>query len=103
MSEADLVPMPRQEARRALATFMSDLSEKCWCAGWLIGNENALWSLMLAGGGRYGQDEVTPAEAASLKVMSDALGEWCVWSDDPQIDYEFVPLAAWRDTVAISP
>jgi len=32
---------------RALANFMSDLSEQIWCAGWLKGLEFMLWPVVI--------------------------------------------------------
>jgi hypothetical protein len=90
-----LVLVPRQIARRALGTLMSEISEDCWCAGWLDGNGAALWRLMEQGGGRYGQGEVSPEQAAELRVLSDALDEWMEW-DDGASDVEPIPLPEWR-------
>ena len=93
------VPVPRAMARTMLNRLMSDISERCWCAGWMSGNEFSLWRLMETGGGRYGQDEVTPDEAAQLRALSNTLGEWCVWDETAPGCHAFPSLDDWRRRV----
>lgn len=91
----DFVWVSRKIARQALGALMSDISEDCWRAGWLSGNGAALWRLMEAGGGRYGQGIVTTEQAAEMRLLSEALGEWMEW-DDEAGDVLPVPLPEWR-------
>jgi hypothetical protein len=72
----DTVQVPREVARRALMSFMSDLSEDCWCATWLGGTERDLWHMMQAGGGDDGAWQVSREQAALLRTLADALQEW---------------------------
>ncbi len=77
-----------------LAELMGDISEDCYCAGWMMGLEHALWAMVLGGPREYGMGEVTEEQVARLKQLSDACGGWIVWSEG---DGEtFVPLEEWE-------
>ena len=39
---------------RLLYKKMSDISEDCWCAGWMMGNEYALWKILRGDRHDYG-------------------------------------------------
>jgi hypothetical protein len=71
-------PMP--EPFRWLAAAISDISEDCWCAGWLDGCE---WSLLdaLDGGPReWGQGLITAEQLANLRSIREACdGGWVRW------------------------
>ena len=83
--------------QRGLASLMSEISERCYCAGWMTGLERALWSMLDSEDRSYGQDEVTADEARQLRELSEACGGWIVWRDP---DGEtFVTLAEWRETL----
>ena len=87
------------DEQRALYAYMSDLSERCWCAGWIDGNEAACWEAVMHGGTRYGLGLITSDEAAELKRLSDKAGGWWHWpggSRRPQ----FVSLDEWRSIYA---
>jgi len=77
-----------------LAAFMSDLSEDCWCAGWLSDCEFALWSLANSGGGLWGMGVVSPDDAARLLALSEAAGGWVRWEDG--VGAVFVPMDEWK-------
>lgn len=79
----------------ALASYMSELSEECWCAGWLSGCEFALWMLANDGGGHWGQDIVTPEAAAQLLALSEEAGGWVRWADG--VGAVFVPMDEWKE------
>lgn len=76
-----------------LADRMSDLSEECYFAGWLIGTEYALWELAQAGGGRWGIGVVMPEQAAELIDLANKAGGWVAWRDG--VGCVFVPMAEW--------
>jgi glutamine cyclotransferase len=82
-------------ARELLLARMRELSERCYCAGWITGLEEALWELSLNGGGAYGMDEVTVDEAAELQQLAVDADGWWVYGDD---GVEFVSLCARRHT-----
>lgn len=90
---------------RRLGELMSEISEDCYCAGWMHGNEYTLWSMIAVPGASrdYGMDAVSEEDLAELKLLSDRLGGWVVWWDD---DYDqncateewgerFLPMAEW--------
>jgi hypothetical protein len=69
---------------RALYALMSDISEDCWCAGWMMGTEYVLWDMAAnpAGSLDWGQSTVDPRQLADLREMSQEIGGWIVWWDD---------------------
>jgi DNA (cytosine-5)-methyltransferase 1 len=69
-------------AERLLA-LMAELSDRCYSAVWLVTLDVDLWRIAHEGGGRYGEDEVTAAEAeALLSLAADAQAWWKWWDDD---------------------
>jgi len=56
----------------------------------MSGNEIRLWEISQAGGGRYGQGEVTSEQAAKMLFLANALQEWVVWDEGPS---EVIPIA----------
>jgi len=89
-STATDVVVPHEFARKALLGLMSEISEDCWCAGWMSGNEKRLWEISQAGGGRYGQGEVTSEQAEKMTFLANTLQEWFVWDE---VSGEVIPIA----------
>jgi hypothetical protein len=89
-STATDVVVPHEFARKALLGLMSGISEDCWCAGWMSGNEKRLWEISQAGGGQYGQGEVTSAQAEKMTFLANTLQEWFVWDE---ASGEVIPIA----------
>lgn len=91
--------------QRALYELMSDISEECYCAGWMSGNEYTLWEMVANpdAGRNYGQDSVTDEQIADLRAISNEIGGWIRWRDDeedanlPPEDWGpvFTPMAEW--------
>jgi hypothetical protein len=77
----------------ALAELMSDISEECYCAGWMMGLEYALWDMVLGGSRRYGQSEASEEQVAEMRRLSERAGGWVRWQDD--VGEVFVPLDEW--------
>jgi hypothetical protein len=78
------------EAARDLWSLMSDISEQCYCAGWLLGNEDTLWRMVTDRGDtrRYGQGEdgsenctVHAVSVEALRYLHERCGGWWVWDD----------------------
>lgn len=86
----------QQWAKNALQQRMSDISEACWCARWLIGTEYALWRFVLSGPGEWGQETVSLADVDELKTLSHMCKGWFVWGDE-EPDIKFVPMREWID------
>jgi hypothetical protein len=82
------------DAATMLRSLMSDLSEFCWCAGWLGGCEDSLWAFVTDGPGEWGMGEVNQRDVDELRRLSDKAGGWWVW-DNAMGGNVFVPRAEW--------
>jgi hypothetical protein len=101
MAERDLSPRQLE-----LADLMSEISEDCYCAGWLIGTEFVLWGAVLNGPIEWGCGDVTEEQVAALRRLSGEIGGWIAWevSDDPMnTGPVFVPIVEWRERYAAEP
>jgi hypothetical protein len=86
------------ELANALRDLLSDLSETCWCAGWLSDCEFALWAICQSGPQRWGQGEVTADDITLLLGYAEAAGGWWRWDD--VVAEVFVPMPEWLALVA---
>ena len=92
---------PEEAAQMSLLALMSGISELCWCAGWMMGNENACWRAAESGDAmEYGQQEITRRQSQLLKLLSDECGGWWRWGDTRE---EFIRLDKWRETYSKTP
>jgi len=78
-------PVTREELIDILGQAMSDVSEDCWCAGWLDDTEEDLPKLV-AEALRTGEPQpwglggyVSPEAARHLAGMRERLGAWVMW------------------------
>jgi hypothetical protein len=95
-----------------LYTLMSDISEECYCAGWLSGNEYRLWSAMTdpKDDRAYGQGTITDDNVTDLQDLCERAGGWIYWHDDswepglPQAHWgpRCMPIEEWRAHYATS-
>lgn len=102
MSEAT-VPANAHESRdpvaaRALALLMSETSEDCMCAGWLIDCEHTLWRMLSEPNEthEWGLSEVVPDILQALQRLSEKCGGWIRWRDVAKGEW-FVPLDDWLE------
>jgi hypothetical protein len=103
MAERDLTSRQME-----LYQVMSDISEDCYCAGWLIGNEYTIWSAIQSGDHRYGLAEIEPEQLEQCRILSEELGGWIVWADDetdPVLPRDmwgpkFVSMSEWLEMFA---
>ena len=72
-----------------LASYMSELSEQAYCAGWMLDLEFDLWRAVTEGPFRYGRLELTTEHVERLRSLSQACGGWIMFGDDQ----ELVPLS----------
>lgn len=81
---------------RLLYQKMSAISEHCWCAGWLMGNEYALWELVHSENHDYGWSSVSDQDLEELRVLSEHAGGW-IWTG-PAHEYtpQLLPFEAWQ-------
>lgn len=81
-------------AAKTLCAQMSDLSEEYYCAGWLIGLEFSLWSMLEGGSRNFGMSVVTEKEIGELRSLHKRCDGWWVWSEDLQGE-AFVSTEEW--------
>ncbi len=93
---SDLTP-----AQKALVDAMREVSEAAYSAGWMVGLEFALWSLMTSGEGRYGRVTLKKEEVEGLRRLSEKCGGWIIFDDERE--ELFVPLAEWKEMFAAQP
>lgn len=75
------------EPHRYLAAAMSDLSEECWCAGWLSSCE---WDLLDRVEGRcgpqWGMSQLSPEQLDNLRSIRAACGGgWVAFGPDGMV------------------
>lgn len=92
---------PATDAQR-LAQLISDISEDCWCAGWLDGCEHSLWDMVTGdnperewGMGKVDQDDIAELYDAAVRAMAaEALK-----LHDARVDRPFTAeeIARWQE------
>ena len=85
---SDVTPEAEQ-----LSSYMSDLSERAYCAEWMEGLEYALWDAVLKGRSKYGRLQLTSQHISKLHELSRACGGWVVFDDTD--GPTFLPLPQW--------
>ena len=96
LPEGAIAPLhERHCARCALKTFMSAISERNWCAGWLSGLEWELWDALVGSPRTTGVAPVNPDDIATLRRLADEAAGWWEWPDGAH-EERFVPLEAWE-------
>ena len=81
--------------QRALADYMSDLSEQAYYAGWMKGLEYALWEAIVGGRREYGRLQLSDGHRTRLRELSDSCGGWIVFDDDTE--QTWLPRAEWEE------
>lgn len=76
-----MVETQLRELIPVLGREMSDISEDCYCAGWLVGTEYIVPELCrraMATGEvqHWGHGEVTPERASGLMKLASLIGGW---------------------------
>lgn len=94
------------DTQKLLADRMSEISEKCFCAGWMSGLEYVLWESTISTRRPfyYGMGEVPEQDIRILKTLSNQIDGWIYWRDDttdsalPVEEWgeTFVPLDIWQ-------
>lgn len=92
---------------RLLFRRMSAISEECWAASWLIGNEYRLWDALFGDGIGCGQGGLSPDDLEELRILSAQAQGW-IWTGvsdayTPQVVSfeEWTRLLARRDRPAL--
>lgn len=76
-TESKLTPKQHE-----LFELMSEISEDCYCAGWMMGLENAIWGALQDGDLSYGMGEMDSSLLERVRALHVELGGWIVWKDD---------------------
>lgn len=80
--------------QRLLADAMSDISERCYYAGWMLDLEYHLWYAVVNGPIKYGHGEVTDEDIRKLKLLSMECGCWIIFDDDSE--ETAIGITAWK-------
>ena len=96
--------------QRELYLLMSEISEDCYCAGWMHGNEFRLWDAVTDAADplHYGMSEIAREDVDRLRALHEEIGGWIEWCDDsdglPLGEWGpyFIPTAAWLHKVGKS-
>jgi len=67
---------------RALAEYMSELSEEAYCAGWLFDLEYYLWEAVIGLRRQFGRTTISQAKRQKLKKLSGNCEGWIVYDDE---------------------
>jgi len=73
--------MTKNSLTYGLSALMSDISEECWCAGWLIGTQDTLPGLCWLAyrtntPQHWGMGLIAPDEAKTLIDLAEIAGSW---------------------------
>ena len=94
----DLSTLDDEEVGRRLVVLLSQISETCYCAGWLIGLEELAltWSDLPRQPVAWGIDTIPEAAISALAAARVRLGDrWVCW-DDEAIVLTSIDSPAWR-------
>jgi hypothetical protein len=94
-----------------LYELMSDISEDCYYAGWMMGLEYAIWGALQDGDRRYGAGEMDAEQLEQCRALAKELDGWVIWYDDdsdPELPIEewgprFVSTDEWTAILAKEP
>jgi hypothetical protein len=79
---------------RLLADLMSEVSERCFCAGWMQNLEYVLWNALLKGEMKYGYDRIITQDISALRELSLEAGCWIVFDDE--VGEKPIALIKWQ-------
>lgn len=82
------------EAEKLLATHMSEISERCYAAGWMENTEYVLWDGVVNGPRDFGHGHISKADIDKLVELSNTIESWIIFDDDNE--EIAVPLDHWR-------
>ncbi len=80
-------------SQRALASYMSELSEEAYSAGWIADCEHTLWRAVVDGPRDFGRLVIRQQHIARLKRLSDECGGWICF--DTAAEETFVEIRDW--------
>ena len=83
----------RTEEQDALLSYMRDLSEDLFSAGWLSSLEFILWSMLLGHEDSSGR-ELSSFQKRYIHFLSDQAGGWFYWPEEENKAC-YIPLNKW--------
>jgi hypothetical protein len=88
-------------AARLLYRVMTGISEDCWCAGWFVDCEYALWA-NLTGKDVLGVRawRISAYEVEELRLAHEVAGGWIVWSEERR-NLIFLSTGEWLEHLAV--
>lgn len=81
-------------SQRALAEYMSSLSERAYDAVWMNGLEHELWTAVSTGPREYGRLFIWACEIAEPSKPSAACAGWIAF--DEESEEARIPLSDWE-------
>lgn len=80
--------------QRALAQYMSELSEEAFCAHWMTDLEYNLWEAVVGLRRKYGRITISHAKKQKLRALCDDCEGWIVFEND--VGETWLPVEAWQ-------
>ena len=68
---------------------MSEISEECFCAGWVHDNEYDIWDAIVNGESSRANRWMNPRLLRRCQLLSVEIKGWIYWADGPQ----FAPMS----------
>lgn len=88
------------KAAWALHERMSDISEICYCAGWLGGNEFTLWkALSEKSDTAYGVGKITLDDKNDLRKLSKEAGGWIWTGEKDEYTPQLLSFSEWQNVL----
>ena len=88
-------------ARKLLGEMMSEISERCWYAGWMLSAEYVLWQAVVEGPASWGHGTISEADIATLKALWEEAGGWIMFDQFGPDDEVIVANQRWREIYKI--
>ena len=87
-----------QAATKFLRELMSEVSQDCWCAGWMIGTERVLFDIVFVDSSRtWG---LAPVDPKKVDLMREVATFWDIWVVSHEESDPAIPLAQARSLFA---
>jgi hypothetical protein len=67
-----------------LEEYMSEISERCYSAGWMENLEYVLWHALINGQRKYGQSVISQKDIQTLIELSNSCNAWIIFDDETE-------------------
>lgn len=81
--------------QRALAEYMSEISEEAFSASWMEGLEFELWRAISSGPKVYGRLQLNESHIERLVALSNKCSGWIYWH--PSNEETYLGLPQWKN------